>query len=493
MAIINTNIGPERVQVFSQPLGTVQVPGAGVSTAAFIISTSKSGAPENAPTLITSMSEFEDQFGDADEVNNQAYYHVLGWFDNAGEGSPAYIVNVGDSATADDFIGNSADETGLRALDNLDASMLVMIPGLPLELAYLVDPQLIDYTETIRADFGATLSTSFSILSIPKEISKVNKDEVVSSPLFLSVSGSGPYDIVVEDTLGSGTADLSEVKPGMIIEDDSLSFFAVVTAVDDGTDTITIAADPASTWSAGDNVNIKIPSAVRYKEEVVNNPSKVAAWYYNTLQVLDQSASASPGDLILVDPVGHVAGVFARIDAQTAIGGVSHAPAGIQFGGIAGIQGLGLSISERTEAEPLRLNFINRITSFPGSGNVIFGGYTADSGTSPSFTADEQLVQVMRTIQFLKASLEPGLRPFLWENQDPVNDGRISGAILSFLRNNSYLFPRGLSESQKFRVIPVEATQNEIDQGLVRVRVQVRPNKAIRFIEVALEFPIPAS
>ncbi len=257
------------------------------------------------------------------------------------------------------------------------------------------------------------------------------------------------------------------------------------------TDTITVSPDPTSAFTAGDNGLISIPSAVTYKETVINNPSRTMAWYFNNVVVLDRDPNAAPGATVIADPVGHVLGVYGRIGANVSIGGVSHAPAGIQFAGLAGIVGLSLALSERIDAEPLRLNFINRITSFPGAGNVIFGGYTADSGTSPTLTADEQLVQVMRSLQFIKASLEPGLRLFLWENFSPVTQEQVERAILSFLRNNSYLFPAGLPEAQQFRVISVEPTQDDLDKGLLKVRVQVRPNKAVRFIEVALEFPLP--
>jgi hypothetical protein len=61
------------------------------------------------------------------------------------------------------------------------------------------------------------------------------------------------------------------------------------------------------------------------------------------------------------------------------------------------------------------------------------------------------------------------------------------------MRNNIHLFPAGLPESEKFQVISVEPTQDELDQGLLRVRVQVRPNKAVRFIEISLEFPLPSA
>lgn len=593
MALLNTNIGPERVQVFDVPLGTVQVPGAGTSTAAFVISTDAVGAPVNTVVTITSLAAFEDAFGDADNAG-QGFYAVKGYYDNVGTGPTAYIVNVGSAPTAADYIGDAAAGTGLRAFDDIDEIGMVMIPGLALADAYLVQPSIIDYTETVRTEFGATLSTSFSMLAIPKEINKSNTDTTLLTAQLNSISGSGPYvmdlqilstavaatgtytvvdytslsgatvtvdgNVLTEgvewtaatsndatatslasaiDALGTvsaaaatnvvtvtaatagaagnsiatltsdavnltvsgatlsggvdGDADLSAVTAGMIVTDASGANKFVISAVDDSPDTVTVVSDPSGSFTPGDDVLIKLPSAVTYKETVINNPSRTAAWYFNHLVVPDLAAAASPGDLVTVDPTGHVAGIVSRIDANIQIGGHSHAPAGIRFAGISGITGLQLTLSERKDGEPLRLNFINRITSFPGAGNVVYGGYTADSGTSPVYTADEQLIQVMRTLQFIKASLEPGLRAFIWENQGPNTQLQVEQAIASFLRTNIHLFPAGLAESQQFKVISVEQTQDDIDKGLLRVRVQVRPNKAVRFIEVALEFPLPTA
>ena len=612
MALL-TNTGPERVQTFDQPLGVVQVPGAGTAVAGILISTSKAGAAVNVATRVTDLGQFVDAFGDADDVSGDGYYAVQGFFDNAGTGSVAIIVNVGTSPTPADWIGDAASSTGLRALDSEDDVTLVMVPGLPLEEAYLVHPAVIDYSETVRAEFGASLTTVFSLLSIPGEISDADSDSLLSTGDLIGVSGVGPYVLNVqlesvavassgtatitafadllegipdtievagtvftaqagaatpgdptfqasvdEDTTaaslaaqvnahaaasllvsaspaaavvtfsavepgaagdaltlaytdngaaigasvsGAGTLaggvdgdlDLSSITPGMLIKNTAADFEAVITAVDDGADTITVATNPTTSFDADGKVYMYMPSAVSYKETVINNPSRFASWYFNQLIVLDRSAAALPGDTLQVDPVGHVAGIMSRIDSNASIGGVSHAPAGIRYAGIAGIQGLALSLSEKQDGGPLRLAFINRITSFPGAGNIVFGGYTADSGTSPLFTADEQLIQVMRTLQFIKASLDSGLRGFLWENFSPDTQAQVSGAISSFLRNNIHLFPAGLPESQQFKVISVEPTQDELDQGLLKVRIQLRPNKAVRFIEIALEYPIPAA
>lgn len=487
---LNTNVGPERVQVFDTPIGNVQVAGAATSVTAFLISTSQGGAPVNTPTRITDLQGLTDVFGGPDEIAHDAYYAVKGYYDNAGTGAVAIIVNVGASATATDFIGNASASSGLRALDAQDDLGLITAPGLPLSMAYLVQPAIIDYSETVRAEFGSTLSTCFSLLAMPKEIQRANTDALVKTTKYLSVSGSGPYVIVVEDTVGGAAANLSAVTPGMIVTNTSGSFKSVITVVNDGADSLTIATNPGVNFTAGGDVLIKIPSAVTYKDTVVNNPSRVSAWYFNNVNVNDEGSAASPGDQLAVDPIGHVAGVIGRIDANISIGGVSHAPAGIQYAGLAGITGLSLALSERTDAEPLRLAFINRITSFPGSGNVIFGGYSAGGS---AVTADEQLIQVMRSLQYIKGSLEKGLRGFLWENFSPETQSQVERAVASFLRNNSYLFPAGLPEAQQFRVLRVEATQSDLDVGLLKVRALVKPNKAVRFIEVSLEYPLPTA
>lgn len=490
MALLNTNIGPERVQVFDVPIGNVQIPGAATSVTAFLISTTESGAPVNTPTRITDLDGLVSAFGGPDEIAYNAYYAIKGYYDNAGTGATAIIVNVGTSPTAASFIGNASANSGLRALDAQDDLGLVCVPGLPMSMAYLVHGALIDYSETVRAEFGATLSTVYSLLAVPKEISRANLEVTVHTSKFVSISGTGPYVLTLEDVVSGGTADLSLVTPGMILTNAADSFRGVISAVNDAGNTVTILTNPSPAFSAGDNVLMKMPSAVSYKNTVVNNPSRVSAWYFNNLNVLDESSAAMPGDTEVTDPVGHVAGIMGRIDANIAIGGVSHAPAGIQYAGIAGILGLNLALSERTDAEPLRLNFINRITSFPSNGNVVFGGYSAGGSL---VTADEQLIQVMRTLQYIKGSLERGLRGFLWENFSPATQTAVENAILSFLRNNAHLFPAGLTEANQFRVLRVEPTQDELDQGLLRVRVLVKPNKAVRFIEVALEFPLPTA
>jgi len=376
---------------------------------------------------------------------------------------------VADAVSQDsDYLGDSADGKGLHALDDVDDVNLVTIPGVT---SRVVQNGLIDYCETFRDD-------CFALLTVPQAVRYAAVDRTLVNVVISSIVNGAVYSTV---TL-SGNPSLASVSEGDLLSFNSAKYLIV--DVDDTDKKLTV----ESTSISGSGAAVVVaPSAISYKETIINNPSKRAAWYFNYVKVLRSSDSA----VLTVDPIGHVAGVMARIDGQISLGGVSHAPAGIGPAGLADTVGLDLSISERTEAGPLRLNFINRITEFPGAGRVIFGPYTADSGTSPAFTAEEQLIQVQRSILFIKKSLEPGLRSFIFENYSPLTRVQIENAILSFLRNNSYLFPAGLPESAQFKVVSVEPTATQEAVGLMKFRVQVNFNTPVRFIDIDLEFPIP--
>jgi hypothetical protein len=382
----------------------------------------------------------------------------------------AAVYFIADAVVQDsDYVGTAANGKGLHALDNVDDVGLVCVPSIT---SKVVQNALIDYCETYRG------SDCVALLMIPENIRTANVDAVIAT-----VSVSTVVNGITESTVTlSGTPSLVNVSIGDLLVFGSSKY--LITNIDDTDHKVTVESTSISGSGAA---TIVAPSAVTYKEFVINNPSKVAAWYYNFVKVLRSTDSA----IMTVDPIGHVAGVIARIDANISIGGVSKAPAGISAAGLAGTVGLDLSISEKTEGGPLRLAYINRITEFPGAGRIIFGAYTADSGTSPAFTAEEQLIQVIRTNLFIKKSLESGLRAYIWENFSPATQLQAENAIKSFLRNNSYLFPAGVRENDQFRVISVTPTSEALAKGLMKFRVQVRTNIALRFMEIALEFPIP--
>lgn len=366
---------------------------------------------------------------------------------------------------ASDYIGSEADSSGLFAFESVPVINLIAIPGI---YDPAVQAALSDYCSISRHDCMA-------LLSIPEFISSAVNDSLVAANLSISSVVDSEQGVVITFT---GSPDLSQVATYDVLQVGSSKF--TVKAVSDADKQIVLFQTTGVPLTGA--VSIFEPSAVTWKDVIVNKPSTKAAWYYNHLIVSIPSGQA------IVDPVLHVAGVMNRIDRNISIGGVSHAPAGIQNAQIAGIIGLQLDISEKKDGGPLRLAYINRITSSAGNGRYVFGGYTAGGN---SVTPDEKLIQVMRSLMFIKNSLEPGLIGFIWENNSPITRQNIANAVLNFLRANAYLFPAGLPEDQQFQVELVQPSQTDIDQGLVNVIVRARFNTAIRFIDIDLQFPLP--
>lgn len=403
-----------------------------------------------------------DTTGEIDETGNSLLFAA-----SANLASDSYFIMEPKTESAD-YIGSASEYTGLRALDGVDSVNLVTVPGI---YDPAVQSALIDYCTTTRQD-------CFALLSIPEFITTAANDKLVVSNLSINTVQSNANGTVVTFV---GTPDLSAVSSFDLLQIGTKKFTIKAVSIEDYQVVVYATSGVPSVGAT----SIAAPSAISWKDTIVNSPSTRAAWYYNHLQVTD-----SNGLSVIVDPAGHVAGMMARIDQNIAEGGVSHAPAGITLAQLAGTNGLQLEISEKLDGGPLRQAFINRITTSRGNGRYVFGGYTAGGAT---VTPDEQLIQVIRSILFIKTSLEPGLIGFLWSNNSPINRANIENAVLAFLRANAYLFPAGLPENQQFRVISLTPTEEDLAQGLVKLVVQCRFNTAIRFISIDLAFPLPSS
>jgi hypothetical protein len=369
------------------------------------------------------------------------------------------------SVQASDYIGSEANASGLFALESVAIINLVAIPSI---YEPSVQAALADYCSVTRQDCMA-------LLAIPDFISTAANDSLVVGNLSISSVVNSAQGVILSF---SGSPDLSQVATYDILQVGSSKFTVRVVSNQDKE----IVLFQTSGVPLSGAVAVFQPSAITWKDIIVNKPATKIAWYYNHLIVATTTGQA------IVDPVLHVAGVMNRIDRNISIGGVSHAPAGIQNAQIAGIIGLQLDISEKKDGGPLRLAYINRITASAGNGRYIFGGYTAAGNSA---TPDEKLIQVMRSLMFVKNSLEPGLIGFIWENNSPIVRQNIANAVLNFLRANAYLFPAGLPENEQFQVTLVPPTQTDIDQGLVKIIARCRFNTAIRFVDIDLSFPIP--
>ena len=141
------------------------IEGVSTSTAAFVGYTAD--GPVNEPQRVTSIIEFESEYGGIDPTSDVSYA-VAHFFENGG--TEAWIVRVvgASDATAPspaELAGSSVAKTGMHALDDVDLFNLLVIPG---QSTALLQGAMIAYAEQRRA---------FAILDLPADVKLVTEAE----------------------------------------------------------------------------------------------------------------------------------------------------------------------------------------------------------------------------------------------------------------------------------------------------------------------------
>jgi hypothetical protein len=196
--------------------------------------------------------------------------------------------------------------------------------------------------------------------------------------------------------------------------------------------------------------------------------SDYAAIYHPHIRILDPETNVRK----LVPPGGHVAGVFARSDAEE---GVHKAPANEIVRGA-----VELEVPVTTALQD-RLNpkGVNAIRSFKGRGIRVWGART---------TSDNPLwkyVNVRRLFLYIEESIDEGTQWAVFESNTEALWARVRQSVSNFLEG--VWRDGGLAGSTPEEAFYVKAdrstmTQTEIDQGKLIVEVGVRPVKTAEFV-----------
>jgi phage tail sheath protein FI len=147
--------------------------------------------------------------------------------------------------------------------------------------------------------------------------------------------------------------------------------------------------------------------------------SNYAAVYYPWIEVSDPASNGK----ILVAPSGHVAGVYARVDAQR---GVHKAPAAEV---VRGATGLGQRVS-RSEQDGLNPAGVNIIRDFDG--NIKIWGARTLGGDE---NGEWKYINVRRTFLYLRKSIDNGTQWAVFEPNTPDLWAKIVRNITAFLTN----------------------------------------------------------
>ena len=187
--------------------------------------------------------------------------------------------------------------------------------------------------------------------------------------------------------------------------------------------------------------------------------SAFAAYYYPWISVLSNGVS------VTIPPGGHLAGVYARTDANH---GVHIAPSGTNAT-LTGVTGLSANINT-VEGELLNPRGINVIRSFPGQGIMVWGTRTTSQ--------DQQwlYVPIRRVMIFIEQSLQSGLQGALFEPNGPTLWMSVRATIESFLLQQwkvKALVGATAREAFSVRRDQTTMTQADIDNGSVIALVGV--------------------
>ena len=196
--------------------------------------------------------------------------------------------------------------------------------------------------------------------------------------------------------------------------------------------------------------------------------SQYAAYYYPWIEVKDPVTNVDK----LVPPGGHIAGVYARNDAET---GVHGSPANMVLRGVLDLQ----HNVTKGEQDVLNPKGINCIRSFQGRGIRVWGARTTTSDPEWKY------LNVRRLFLYIEQSIEEGTQWAVFEPNDRDTWARIRQSISNFLetawRDGALM---GTSPGEAFFVNCGEETmtQDDIDNGRLICEIGIAPVKPAEFV-----------
>ncbi len=485
--------------------GPKPIEGVGTAIAAFIGFAEQ--GPVGEPTLITSWTQFTGTFGSFVKGTYLAL-SVYGWFNNGG--TVCYVTRLPG------VVGSGGASSATAATAALPSRSSAALPSLDVTA---VDAGA-DVTVEVRAAEGGaddsftfvarrgsdeevfpnvTLSKGRNARNVVEVVNKESKlvrlaEREMGGTLAERAPAVGSYALA---TVSTSVPAIPEISTRDIIGDASertgingLEVLDIVTMV--------AVPDVMAAYQAGriseegvravqtalmdhcagmqDRVAIidpmpgMKPQQVRdWRMNVANYDSKYAALYYPWIKVANPIGN---GDGVLVPPSGHLAGIWARNDAER---GVHKAPANEVVRGAIGLE---FQIS-RNEQDTLNPVGINCIRAFPGRGIRVWGARTLSS--DPAW----RYLNVRRLFNFIEKSIENGTQWVVFEPNNYDLWARIKRDLRAFLVRNwrdGALFGQNPSEAFYVKCDAELNTAEVRDAGQVIVEIGLAPVKPAEFV-----------
>ena len=205
-----------------------------------------------------------------------------------------------------------------------------------------------------------------------------------------------------------------------------------------------------------------------WRQETAGYDSNYAALYYPWIKTFDPASGQSR----LIPPSGHVAGVWARNDAER---GVHKAPANEVIRGAVDLE---LQIT-RGEQDLLNPIGVNCIRAFPGRGIRIWGARTLSS--DPAW----RYLNIRRYFNYLEESILIGTQWVVFEPNDHNLWARIRRNVSAFLVNewrSGALFGQRPEEAYYVKCDDETNPPESVDVGRVICEIGIAPVKPAEFV-----------
>ncbi|MFJ3548653.1 phage tail sheath family protein [Streptomyces sp. NPDC090114] len=491
----------EEVQSGARP-----IEGVGTAVAAFVGFAEK--GPFHAPTLVTSWDQYSQLFGGFTEGTYLAH-GVYGYFSNGG--GAAYVVRIGGSAEDTSApaagSGNGRQRGSDRAVQPVELGGFLIaakpgVTGVSVEVAdadgenppedrfkvlvrrgeqvvetyeastrknvkgYLVTQarasELIEVTEQRGAGTAKPAAGTVAVPDAPAApaatAARLDPSEYVGDAG--ARTGFGGLETIDEITMVAVPDLMGAYQRGEIDAEGVRTVqLAVISHCEQMGDRVAVLDSPPG---------LSAQQVRTWRNDEAGYDSRYATLYYPWVRVFDPAL----GRNTTVPPSGHVAGVWARSDAER---GVHKAPANEVIRGAVDLE-LRLSKGEQDLLNPIGVNCVR---AFPGRGIRIWGARTLSS--DPAW----RYLNVRRLFNYLEESILLGTQWVVFEPNDDRLWSSIRRNVTAFLQEEwrrGALFGRTADEAFYVKCDRDNNPQESIDQGRVVCEIGVAPVKPAEFV-----------
>ncbi|MEG3628140.1 phage tail sheath family protein [Streptomyces poriticola] len=491
----------EEVQAGARP-----IEGVGTAVAAFV-GLAENG-PFHTPTLVTNWDQYTREFGGFTQ-GTYLPHAVYGYFANGG--GSAYIVRVGgsDGASASHAAGAAGQPKQLPQPVEVGGFLVTARPGVGGVSVEIADPDgenppedrfkvLVRQGDQVAETYDASTRKNVKgyLLSQVRSSKLIEVTEqrgaAQSRPAAQTVAvpdaspapgpaGSGemarldPVEYVGDAAARTGFGGLEAIDEiTMVAVPDLMSSFERGAIDAEGVRTVQLAVI-SHCEQMGDRVAVldtppgmSAQQVRTWRNDEAGYDSHYATLYYPWVRVFDPAA----GRNTTVPPSGHIAGVWARSDAER---GVHKAPANEIVRGAVDLE-LRLSKGEQDLLNPIGVNCVR---AFPGRGVRVWGARTLSS--DPAW----RYLNVRRLFNYLEESILLGTQWVVFEPNDDRLWSSIRRNVTAFLSEEwrrGALFGRNAAEAFYVKCDRDNNPQESIDQGRVVCEIGVAPVKPAEFV-----------